>query len=89
MNRREHSYAGGFGIEVGSYKNLQGLKQIKNMKEIKPNIVAIAKTLRKGDRVMIWNDGYQIFIREMGTSNFRIDNDLEKKEKKGLTSPKK
>ena len=71
-----------FSTEVGRYRNLQGLKRMKNVKETKSNIVAIAKTLRKGDRIMIWHDGYQVFIREMGASNFNITNDLEKKEKK-------
>ena len=89
MNRRKYSYAGGLSTEVGRYKNLQGLKQMKNIKETRSNIVAIAETLRKGDRIMIWHDGYQVFINEMGASNFNINNDLEKKRKKCLTNPKK
>lgn len=48
------------------------------MKDLKPNIISIAKTLRKGDRIMIWHDGYQVFIKEMGASNFNISNDLKK-----------
>jgi hypothetical protein len=59
------------------------------MKDFKPNIISIAKSLRKGDRIMIWHDGYQVFIKELGASNFNITNDLEKKIKKGLTSQKK
>jgi hypothetical protein len=82
-------YTKDFRGSVDRYKNLQGLKQIQIMKDLKPNIVAIAKTLRKGDRIMIWHDGYQVFIKEMGASNFNITNDLEKKDKKGLTSQKK
>ena len=84
MNRREFSYAGGLSTEVGRYKNLQGLKQMETINEMRPNIVAIAETLRKGDRIMIWHDGYQVFIDEMGASNFNITNDLEKKRKKRL-----
>lgn len=63
---------------IDRYKNLQGLKQTQIMKDLKPNIISIAKTLRKGDRIMIWHDGYQVFIKEMGASNFNISNDLKK-----------
>jgi hypothetical protein len=82
-------YTNEFRGSVDRYKNLQGLKRIQIMKDFKPNIISIAKSLRKGDRIMIWHDGYQVFIKEMGASNFNITNDLEKKIKKGLTSQKK
>ena len=52
---------------------------------IDANIISIAKTLRTGDRITIWHSGYQVHIEGMGTSNFIINNDLEKKEKKALT----
>lgn len=52
---------------------------------IEANILSIAKTLRTGDRITIWKDLYQVHIEGMGTSNFIINNDLEKKEKKALT----
>lgn len=52
---------------------------------IDENIISISETLRTGDRITIWHNGYQVHIEGMGTSNFIINNDLEKKEKKALT----
>lgn len=75
-------YTKDFRGSIDRYKNLQGLKQMQTLKERKANIISIAKTLREGDRIMIWHNGYQVFIKEMGASNFNITNDLEKKEKK-------
>jgi hypothetical protein len=52
---------------------------------IDANIKMVASTLRDGDRVTVWNTGYQVHIEGMGTSNFIINNNLEQKEKKALT----
>ena len=52
---------------------------------IDANILSIAETLRTGDKITVWNTGYQVHIEGMGTSNFIINNDLEQKEKKALT----
>ena len=52
---------------------------------IDENIISISETLRTGDRITIWRNGYQVHIEGMGTSNFIINNDLEQNEKKALT----
>tara|TARA_Y100000994_G_scaffold217082_1_gene194310 strand:- start:489 stop:674 length:186 start_codon:yes stop_codon:yes gene_type:complete len=46
------------------------------------NILTIANNLREGDSVTIHADRYQVHMKDMGTSNFIINNDLERKEKK-------